>query len=339
MSSTPTDPTDPRPAGGTPPRPGDLPEDLVTEIDDDAPVHDELPPELREDDDLDDDDFDDDEDYVAGDLDDGLLVVRPRDEASLPTRLGVEALGTFALVVVITGVALYGPISGVGAVGVALAAGLVLVGVTAAFAHLSGGHFNPAVTLGAAIAGRTRWADLPLYWLAQVLGAVAAGATVFLTIPQTLPSALQIADAPTFFASTANSWGEASQLWLASQELTSFNQNSAFVIELIAGALLTAVVLGTAHRDRTGTTAPYAVGLTYAALILLAGPITGGSANPARSTGTALFAGSVPLGQLWLFWVAPLLGGALVGLAAYGFGRRDEELAISDDEVLVVERA
>src|SRR5690606_1174842 len=104
---------------------------LVTRIDDDAPIDDELPPELREDDedDEDDDDFDDDDDFADDELDDGLLVVRPRDEASLPTRLGVEALGTFALVVVITGVSLYGPISGVGAVGVALAAGLVLVGV------------------------------------------------------------------------------------------------------------------------------------------------------------------------------------------------------------------
>ncbi|MBX9243932.1 aquaporin [Actinotalea ferrariae] len=284
-----------------------------------------------EDTDEDDDDTDDDA-FLAG-LDDE----RELAGASLGARLGVEALGTFALVLVITGVALYGPISGADAVGVALAAGLVLVGVTSAFGHLSGGHFNPAVTLGTAIAGLTRWVDVPLYWLAQLLGGVAAGATVFLTIPESLPAALQVPDVPTFFASTANSWGEFSRLWLASGEQTSFDQRTAFVVELVAAAVLTAVVLGTARRRWSFAPAPVAVGLTYAALFLLTSPITGGSANPARSTAAAVFSGGDAVGQLWLFWVAPLLGAALVGLGHFGFGRGGSPRAgeTIDDDVAV----
>lgn len=288
-------------------------------------------PTRRDDDDAvvlavdDDGDVDLDEDLDDDDLDgdDALLDLRgaPLAGAGLGTRLGVEALGTFAFVLVVTGVALYAPISQVDVVGVALAAGLVLVGVTAAFGHLSGGHFNPAVTLGTALAGMTRWVDVPLYWLAQLLGAAAAGATVFLTVPTSLPSALGLDGVPAFFAGTANSWGESSTLFTASQEMTSFDQRAAFVVELVAAAVLTAVVVGTARRRWAFSPAPAAVGLTYAALFLFTSPITGGSANPVRSTAVALFSGEAALGQLWLFWVAPLAGAVLVGLAAFGFGR------------------
>ncbi|WP_199424666.1 aquaporin [Actinotalea solisilvae] len=285
----------------------DATEAVVLAVDDDQDVE---PDELDEDD----DDLDDEPD-------DGALAGPEGAGAGLGTRLGVEALGTFAFVLVVTGVALYAPISQVDVVGVALAAGLVLVGLTAAFGHLSGGHFNPAVTLGTALAGMTRWADVPLYWLAQLAGAAAAGATVFLTVPTSLPTALGLDGVPAFFAGTANSWGESSTLFTASQEMTSFDQRAAFVVELVAAAVLTAVVVGTARRRWSFSPAPAAVGLTYAALFLLTSPITGGSANPVRSTAVALFAGEAALGQLWLFWVAPLAGAALVGLAAFGFGR------------------
>src|SRR5690606_14634787 len=103
---------------------------------------------------------------------------------------------------------LYNPFSGVGTLGTALGAGLVLIGATAALGRTSGGHFNPAVTLGATLGGRLPWLELPAYWLAQVVGGVVAGAVVFLSIPATFPSVLQLASTREFMGTTANGWDE-----------------------------------------------------------------------------------------------------------------------------------
>ncbi len=287
----------------------------VLSVDDDDDDLDEDEDEEDDEDEDEEDDLDDDEAFL-GRLDDD-----ERGGAGLAARLGVEALGTFVLVLVVVGVALYGTIAQLGPLGAPLAGGLALVGITAAFGHLSGGHFNPAVTFGTALAGLTRWVDVPLYWLAQLVGGLLATSTLFLTIPTALPEALQLPDVPSFFASTANSWGESSPLWEASGGLVAFDQRAAFVFELVAAAILTAVVLGTARRRWSFAPAPAAVGLTYAALLLLTSPVTGGAVNPVRATAAAVLSGPEALGQLWLFWVAPLLGAALAGLAYYGFGR------------------
>ncbi|WP_188079083.1 MIP/aquaporin family protein [Actinotalea subterranea] len=323
---TPAEPSTPdAPDAGTV---GDATSAPVGDVTVEAVWVDTVPPELADaDDDLDDDDLDDDD----------FATVPATSGAGLAARLGTEMLGTFALVLVILGVTVFAPISGVGTMGTAIAAGLTLAGLGAAFGHISGGHFNPAVTLGAAIAGRARWLDVPLYWFAQVLGALAAAATVFITIPTTLPAALQVADVRTFFATTANSWGESSQLWTASGQTTAFDLRTAFVLELLAAALLTAVVLGTMRRRTVRSTAPYAMGLTYAAVLLLTAPVTGGSANPARSLASAVFAGGDAMGQVWVFVVAPIVGAAIVGLAYFGFARPQD--AEDDREgLLVIER-
>ena len=288
-----------------------------------------VPDELREDED------DDDE------LDDfALLTPDAGAGPGLASRLGAEALGTVALVLVVVGTALYDPLSQMGVVGRSLAAGLVLAGATAALGRVSGGHFNPAVTLASAAAGRTRWVDLPTYWLVQLLGAVAAGAVVFLTIPRALPELIGAADARTFFASTANGFDALAPLSTVSNGQVTFDLRTALIVELVASALLAAVYLGAAPRWNARHTAPVAVGLTYAALLLFVGPITGGSLNPVRSTASALFAGGESLGQLWLFWVAPLVGGAVAGLIHRAFATPEvesfEDVDDEDDAVVVV---
>ncbi|WP_024287084.1 aquaporin [Cellulomonas sp. KRMCY2] len=244
-------------------------------------------------------------------------------------RIGAEALGTFALVIVTLGTVLYSPLSGAGAFGSALAAGLVLAAATATLGHVSGGHFNPAVTLGSAIAGRTPWLDLPLYWLAQLVGGVAAAAVLFSTIPSGLPGLLQLTDAGELWAMTANGWDSGSPLWAMSGDTVGFDLKAALLLETVAAALLVAVVLGARHRRALPGAAPIAIGFTYAALLLVLSPVTGASLNPARSTASAIFAGGDAIGQVWLFWAAPLLGAAIAGLAWFAFaGTSVEDEAI-----------
>lgn len=234
-------------------------------------------------------------------------------------RIGVEVVGTFALVLVTLGVVLYAPLTQLGTVGMALGAGLVLAGTTAALGHVSGGHFNPAVTLGSVLAGRTAAGDLLLYWLAQVIGGAAAAALLFVTVPDALPSLVGAQGVPEFVALTANGWGEGAPLWLQSGGQATFGLPAALAIETLCTAVLVAVVLGSAHRRASRATAPIAIGLTYAALLMVAAPITGGSLNPARSTAAALFVGGLALKQVWLFWLAPLLGAAVVGVIHLAF--------------------
>lgn len=254
-------------------------------------------------------------------------------EPGLAARLGAEAFGTFALVLVTLGVTLYTPLSGVGTLGVAVAAGLVLAGLTAAFGHVSGAHVNPLVTLASAIAGRLRWADAALYWPAQVLGGGAAAATLFLTVPDGLAGLLGLSDSRALFSTTVTAWGEHSSLWTATQETAAFDARAAFIVELVAGAVLAAVVLGAANRHAaTLPVAPVAIGLTYAALLLLAAPISGGALNPARATGAALFAESWAWGQLWLYWLAPLLGAAIAALLYRAFREPEYDVVLVDQD-------
>jgi len=267
----------------------------------------------------------------------GELVLEPM-RPSLLARLGAEALGTFFLVLVGIGVSLYSALSSAGALGVALGFGLTLIGGTIALGHVSGGHFNPAVTIGAAIAGRTPWRDVLPYWLAQILGGALATAALFLTIPPTL---LTLVGAGTttrsFFAATANGYGEHSPLATLSGGQASFDLLPALLIEIVATALLVGVVLGATNRRAQHTLAPFAMGLTYAVLILVAWPITNGSLNPARSTAAAIFSDSWAFGQLWLFWVAPVVGAALAGLAYRAFTAEpvEDNLLEEAEEILV----
>ncbi|QTE29979.1 MIP/aquaporin family protein [Pengzhenrongella sicca] len=253
---------------------------------------------------------------VTGDV---VLVAAP---PALLARLGAEAIGSFVLVLVGLGVALYTTLSGAGTLGVALAFGLALTAGMLAFGHVSGGHFNPAISLGSAIVGRLTWRDLVPYWLAQLVGAALAAAALYLTIPTALPTLVASGTETTtqqFFASTASGFDAHSPLSLLSTGQVTFGLLPALLIEVIAVAVLVGIFLAvTSHRAQRSL-APFAVGFSYAVLLLVAAPISNGALNPARASAAALFSGSGALGQLWVFWVAPLVGALIAGLAYRAF--------------------
>ena len=271
---------------------------------------------------------------------------------SLLAKLGAEVFGTFLLVTAGLGIALYLSVSGVSsALAVGLAFGLAVLAGAIAVGHISGGHFNPAVTVGAAIAGRTAWKDVLPYWLAQLFGATAATAVLFTTIPDKLPSLLAQGAAATkksFFSGVANGYGDHSPLAVASQGQVSFTLVSALLVEIVVTALFVGVILGATDRRATNVSAPLAIGLALAVLILVAIPITNASLNPARSFAAAVFSESWAWKQLWLFVVAPIVGAALSGLVYRAFAaeppvednllEEDDEFVTTEDTLVVTER-
>ncbi|WP_170329199.1 aquaporin Z [Ruegeria arenilitoris] len=226
----------------------------------------------------------------------------------MPSKLMAEFFGTFWLVlggcgsaVLAAGVADVG----IGWLGVSFAFGLTVLTMAYAVGHISGGHFNPAVSLGLMIGGRFPAKDLISYWIAQVIGAIAAAAVLYLIV----------SGAPGFegvggFAS--NGYGEASP--------EGYSMMSALVIEIVMTAFFIIVILGATSNFAPDGFAPIAIGLCLTLIHLISIPVTNTSVNPARSTGVALFADAPALGQLWLFWVAPLIGAAIGALIWQAMG-------------------
>ena len=220
-------------------------------------------------------------------------------------RLGAEFLGTFWLVLGGCGSAVLaanfggdGNPLGIGFAGVALAFGLTVLTGAYAFGHLSGAHFNPAVSFGLWAGGRFAGKDLVPYVVAQVLGGVVAGFIL-----------LQIASGqPGFEAGgfASNGYGDLSP--------GGYSMASAFLVEVVLTAVFVVVIMGATHRLAPAGFAPISIGLALTLIHLISIPVTNTSVNPARSTGVALFADTAAVGQLWLFWLAPLLGGAIGGL-------------------------
>ncbi|SMO36689.1 aquaporin Z [Ruegeria faecimaris] len=220
----------------------------------------------------------------------------------MSTKLMAEFFGTFWLVlggcgsaVLAAGVADVG----IGWLGVSFAFGLTVLTMAFAVGHISGGHFNPAVSLGLMIGGRFPAKDLLPYWIAQVIGAIAAAAVLYLIV----------SGAPDFagvggFAS--NGYGEASPM--------GYSMMSALAIEIVLTAFFILIILGATSSGAPAGFAPIAIGLALTLIHLISIPVTNTSVNPARSTGVALFADGPALAQLWLFWVAPLIGGAIGAL-------------------------
>ena len=209
---------------------------------------------------------------------------------TLMAKLGAEAFGTFTLVLFGVGAAVFAAIGGVGggAIGVALAFAIAIAGAAGAVGHISGGHFNPALTLGSAISGRTPWVDVLPYWVSQLVGGAAASAVLFVTFSG-VPA---LGDGVrTFFSTAANGFGDHSPLAAAGAE-GGFTLASALIIELVATAILVAIVLGVTHSRARNSIAPLTMGLTYGALLLVTIPVTNGSLNPARSLAAALFSES-----------------------------------------------
>lgn len=216
-------------------------------------------------------------------------------------KLSAEAIGTFVLVFGGCGSAVLAagfPELGIGFTGVALAFGLTVVTMAYAVGGISGGHFNPAISFGLAIAGRFEWSDLIPYWIAQLLGGVAAAALLFFI------ASGQPEWAPGGFAS--NGYGDLSP--------GKFNMASALAIEITLTAIFLIVILGSTQRGAPAGFAPLAIGLCLTLIHLISIPVTNTSVNPARSTAAALFAETAAIPQLWLFWVAPLVGAAIGAL-------------------------
>jgi aquaporin Z len=222
-------------------------------------------------------------------------------------RLTAEFFGTFWLVFGGCGSAVLAaafPELGIGFAGVALAFGLTVVTMAYAVGHISGAHFNPAVTVGLWTGSRFPAKDVVPYIIAQVIGGIAAGAVLYL-IASGKPG---FDAAASGFAS--NGYGEHSP--------GGFSMQSAIVAEFVLTAFFLIVINGTTHKLAPTGFAPLAIGLTLTLIHLISIPVTNTSVNPARSTGVAVFQGGWALGQLWLFWVVPLIGGAVGGLIYRG---------------------
>ncbi|MGP7959840.1 MIP/aquaporin family protein [Sanguibacter sp. A247] len=276
-------------------------------------------------------------------FDDLLLLEAAPAQPPLLLRAGAEAFGTFVFVLLGVGAAIYTGVIGGDVLATSLAFGLGAAAALAVIANVSGGHINPAVTLGAAVAGRLRWLDVPVYWLAQVLGSVLAAVVLRATIPATFPAALNPAfTARDVMARGANGFGEAALLGQLSQGQVTVSVTAALIIEIVLTMILVAVVLAVTSRTAARSLAPLWVGITMAAAILVAMPFTGGSVNPARSLGVAFLANDTALSQVWVFVVGPLAGALLAGLVARIIALGTAPLALeavpyADETVEVVE--
>jgi len=217
-------------------------------------------------------------------------------------KLIAEFLGTFWLVFGGCGSAVLAaafPQLGIGFAGVSLAFGLTVLTGAYAFGPVSGGHFNPAVSAGLAVAGRFSWGEFVPYVVAQVIGAVAAAAVLYVV-------ASGKADFSLAGGFASNGYGEHSP--------GGYGLASALLIEVVLTAIFLLIILGSTESRVPAGFAPIAIGLALTLIHLISIPVTNTSVNPARSTGQALFVGGWAIQQLWLFWVAPIVGGIIGGV-------------------------
>jgi aquaporin Z len=225
-------------------------------------------------------------------------------------KLAAEFFGTFWLVLGGCGSAVLAaafPGVGIGLLGVAFAFGLTVLTMAYAVGGISGGHFNPAVSVGLATAGRFPWASVIPYVIAQVVGAIVAAGVLYLIASGKAGFTIDPA-APGAFAT--NGYGAHSP--------GGYSMVAALVTEIVMTAFFLIIILGATGKSVPAGFAPIAIGLGLTLIHLISIPVTNTSVNPARSTGPALFVGGLALQQLWFFWVAPLIGGALGGLVYKG---------------------
>ena len=234
----------------------------------------------------------------------------------LVRKLIAEFVGTFLLVFLAVGAAVFGIAAmigkdqqgpGAGIVGVAMAFGLVLLGIAYAFGPISGAHVNPAVTLAMLVGRRMPGKEAVGYWIVQFIGAIAAGALLKLFVSS--------------FGVTDYTGG----LGTNSYDNGAINMGGAFVLEVVLTAAFVLVILLVTERIAAPGFAGIAIGLTLTLVHLVGIPLTGTSVNPARSLGPALFEGGTALSQVWLFIVAPLVG-ALIAVVLWKITRKDEAM-------------
>ena len=221
-------------------------------------------------------------------------------------KLAAEFFGTFWLVLGGCGSAVLAaafPNVGIGLLGVAFAFGLTVLTMAYAVGGISGGHFNPAVSVGLATAGRFSWGSVIPYVVAQVIGAIVAAGVLYLIASGKAGFAIDPAAPGAFATNGYDTHSPGGYSFLA-----------ALICEVVMTAFFLIIILGATGKSVPAGFAPIAIGLGLTLIHLISIPVTNTSVNPARSTGPALFAGGLALQQLWLFWVAPLIGGALGGL-------------------------
>ncbi len=231
---------------------------------------------------------------------------------TLTKRCAAELFGTFWLVFGGCGSAVLAaafPGLGIGFAGVALAFGLTLLTMCYAIGHISGCHINPAVTFGLVAGGRFPARELIPYVVAQVLGAIAAAAVLYL-----IASGKAGFDASAGFAS--NGYGEHSP--------GGYSLTAALVAEMVLTGFFLFIIMGATHNRAPSGLAGIAIGLSLTLIHLVGIPVTNTSVNPARSTGVALFQGSWAVDQLWLFWLAPIVGGVIGALVYRVLLARDD---------------
>jgi aquaporin Z len=234
---------------------------------------------------------------------------------SIGKRSLAEAMGTFWLVFGGCGAAVLAagfPTLGIGFVGVAFAFGLTVLTMAFAIGHISGCHLNPAVTIGLTVARRFPAREVVPYVVAQVVGAILGAGTLYL-----IASGKPGFDVHAGFAS--NGYAEHSP--------GGYALSSAFIAEVVLTLAFLVIILGATDERAPKGFAPIAIGLGLTLIHLIGIPVTNVSVNPARSTGPALFCGGWALSQLWLFWVAPIVGGALGGLIYPALARPSEASA------------
>lgn len=242
-----------------------------------------------------------------------------------PKALGAEFIGTFWLVLGGCGAAILaadfgtgpnGTSLGLGFLGVSLAFGLTVVTGAYALGPISGGHFNPAVTLGLVAGGRFSPANAIGYIVAQVVGAIAAAVVIFAIASG--QDGWEIGEGAGVFAS--NGYGEFSP--------GGYTLASAFLVEVVMTAMFLIIILGATAKKAAPAMGGMAIGLGLVLIHLISIPVTNTSVNPARSTSQAIFAGTDQIGQLWLFWVAPIIGGVLGALIYRGVLGDNEDVVV-----------
>jgi len=220
-------------------------------------------------------------------------------------RCAAEFVGTFWLVLGGCGSAVLAaafPNVGIGLLGVSFAFGLTVLTMAYAIGHVSGCHLNPAITVGLVVGKRAPASDMVPYIIAQVLGAIAAAAVLYFIASG--QAGFDIAKS----GLAANGYGDHSP--------GKYSMVAGFVTEVVMTAMFLFIIMGATHGNAPAGFAPIAIGLGLTLIHLISIPVTNTSVNPARSTGPAIFAGGAALSELWLFWVAPIIGG-VIGATVY----------------------
>lgn len=229
-------------------------------------------------------------------------------------RYTAEFIGTFWLVLGGCGSAVLSaafPEVGIGLLGVSLAFGLTVLTMAVAIGHISGCHLNPAVSVGLWVGGRFEGRDLLPYVIAQVLGAIAAGGVLWV-----------VASGQAGFLVDPNTAGAFATNGFDAHSPGGYTMMAALVIEVVLTAVFLFVILGATDSRAPDGMAPLAIGLCLTLIHLISIPVTNTSVNPARSTGVALYVGGAAVQQLWLFWVAPVVGAVLGALLYRSVGQR-----------------